>query len=130
MRFAVALGLHSDEPSQQMMLSKALSSSQRRKELHTLWYSIHITDLWLTNAVGFTIVNGPVSAAPVEVRRIPSTQRNLLSYPHARCPNRHLAHVIHGKRLQYSRPISELPFMLCYPINGTHLFTAQNACIQ
>jgi hypothetical protein len=61
-RFAVALGIHCSEPSEQML--KVLSSAQRRKEL---WYSIHVTDLWLTNACAFTVVNGPASAVPIEV---------------------------------------------------------------
>lgn len=66
-RFAVALGIHCSEPSEQMLLSKVLSSAQRRKELQTLWHSIHVTDLWLTNACAFTVVNGPASAVPIKV---------------------------------------------------------------
>lgn len=67
MRFAVALGIHSDEPSEQLLLCKEVNSAQRRKELQTLWHSIHLTDLWLTNACAFTVVNGPASSVPIEV---------------------------------------------------------------
>lgn len=66
-RFAVALGIHSEQPSEQMLVATVLSASQRRKELQTLWHSIHFTDLWLTNAAAFTVANGPGRASPVEV---------------------------------------------------------------
>lgn len=66
-RFAVALGIHTNDPSEQMLLSKVLNSAQRKKELQTLWHSIHVTDLWLTNAIGFTVANGPATAVPLEV---------------------------------------------------------------
>lgn len=74
-RFAVALGIHEEEPSEQILLATVLTSDQRRKELKILWHSVHVTDLWLTNAIGFTVANGPASAVPIEV--IPYISRSL-----------------------------------------------------